>query len=206
MYTPKTMQMPSTQAAWDFIDQFNFGALVSRSLEGTHLPFVLKREEGGLGTLYGHFARANPHWESIEHQDVLVIFSGPHAYISPQWYDTKPAVPTWNYAAVHAKGRVRLLDPEQTLAFVEGMVVQHDPAAANDQNLMPDDFKQKLLKAIVGFKIEVTHLEGKRKLGQQRSREDQIGVHRNLADSESLESRGLAEYMSLINVGTGHDA
>ena len=205
MYVPSAMQMPSNEAAWDFIDQFSFGSLISSELVGTHLPFILKREEGAFGTLYGHFARANPHWRSVEGQDVLVIFNGPHAYISPAWYAKGPAVPTWNYAAVHAYGTLDLLTAEQTLDCVEELVARHDPALSTYPDLMPETFKQKLLKGIVGFRIELIRLEGKWKLGQHRSRDDQAGVYSHLSDSESLEAQALARYMAALNIGTGHE-
>ncbi|GGX72820.1 FMN-binding negative transcriptional regulator [Saccharospirillum salsuginis] len=205
MYIPSAMQMPSCQAAWDFIEQYSFGCLMSSELVGTHLPFILKREEGAFGTLYGHFARANPHWKTLDGQSVLVVFNGPHAYISPRWYAKGPAVPTWNYAAVHAKGSLSLLNAEQTLECVDELVSQHDPAVSENADLMPDTFKQKLLNGIVGFKVELTHLEGKWKLGQHRSRDDQAGVHRHLGESDSREAQALADYMTALNIGTGHE-
>jgi len=203
MYIPSAMQMPSSQDAWDFIEQYNFGSLISSELVGTHLPFIIKRKEGALGTLYGHFARANPHWEGLEGQDVLIVFNGPHAYVSPRWYAKGPAVPTWNYAAVHSKGILSMLSAEQTLTCVEELVAQHDPAVSTNTELIPDTFKQKLLNGIVGFKVELTHLEGKWKLGQHRSRDDQVGVHRHLSESESREAQALADYMTALNIGTG---
>lgn len=205
MYIPPVLKMPSDRTAQDFIDQYNFGVLVSSGLVGTHLPFVLKREEGAVGTLYGHFARANPHWQAVEGEDVLVIFTGPHAYISPTWYDKAPAVPTWNYAAVHAYGTLHLLTADQTLGCVEELVNTHEPAPAAHSEIITEALKQKLLKGIVGFRIELTRLEGKWKLGQNRTREDQSRVFNTLSESDSLEARALARYMSELDLGTGHD-
>ncbi|MEM9424492.1 MAG: FMN-binding negative transcriptional regulator, partial [Spirochaetota bacterium] len=119
MYIPPNMEMPEKpeeDVIADFISCFGFGLLVSPSLAATHIPLIYEAQDNGKGVLYGHLARANSQWRGLENQRVLVVFSGPHSYISPYWYAGKPAVPTWNYAAVHCYGRAKLLvDPADVL-------------------------------------------------------------------------------------------
>jgi transcriptional regulator len=203
MYIPASMKMADIQAAHDFITEFSFGILVTASLTGSHLPFLLHREEAELGTLYSHFARANPHWKEIAGQEAVVIFSGPHAYISPSWYEAVPAVPTWNYAAVHAYGTVTLLDDAGTLAVVEESVATYEPRLLIQRNIVTEEVRDKLLPAVVGFKLELSRLEGKQKLGQHRGTGDQVGVYQALAGSSRLDDQALARYMDKVNLGKG---
>ena len=203
MYIPGNMKMDDLSTAHDFIDEFGFGVIVSDSLTGTHLPFVLHRDEGDNGVLYSHCAKANPHWKELDNKEVLIIFSGPHSYISPSWYAQSPAVPTWNYAAVHAYGVVSLLDDKQTLDAVEEVVGQYEPGLLLEKNIITDEFRDKMLPGIVGLKVELSHIEGKLKLGQLRKKEDQVGVYNALTQSGNPEDQVLAHYMKKINLGTG---
>ncbi len=204
MYIPSNMKIDHLSAAHDFIDEFSFGVMVSGSLTGTHLPFVLHRNEGGHGVLYSHCAKANPHWKELDNQEVLIIFSGPHSYISPGWYAQAPAVPTWNYAAVHAYGVASLLDDKQTLDAVDAVVSKYEPDLLVKKSIITDEYKDKMLLGIVGIKVELSAVEGKLKLGQQRKEEDQIGVYNALRQSNSPEDQALALYMKKINTGTGN--
>ena len=183
MYIPSSCKINDISVAHDFINEFGFGVIVSSSLTGTHLPFVLHRNEGEHGALYSHFAKVNPHWQELEGTEVLIIFLGPHSYISPNWYALSPAVPTWNYASVHAYGKVVLLNGNQTLEAVEEVVQQYEPNLLVKRDLITNEFRDKLLSGIVGFKIELSKIEGNQKLGQQRKREDQIGVYNALKNS-----------------------
>lgn len=203
MYISNNAKMKDESVIHDFINEFGFGVIVSVSLTGTHLPFVLHREEGEHGVLYSHFAKANPHWKEINGEDVLIIFSGPHSYISPTWYAQSPAVPTWNYASVHAYGKVSLLNDSQTLEVVEEVVHKYEPKLLLKRDVITNEFRDKLLSGVVGFKIELSNIEGKLKLGQQRKSEDQIGVYNALKNSEDLGSQGLAQYMEKLSLGTG---
>lgn len=186
-----------------FIHEFGFGVIVSNvnGLSATHLPFVLQSNEGEQGVLYAHCAKANPLWKSIEGQNVLVIFTGPHAYISPSWYNTKPAVPTWNYTAVHAYGVASLLNPQDTLKTVDQVVEKYEPQLLVDRDIVTDTIKHKMLAGIVGFKIELRKLQGKLKLGQHRSKDDQAGVYKTLSSSGNSNDLALAKYMQKINIG-----
>ena len=200
MFIPRSMQMADSEAAYAFIDEFNFGVMVSEDLQATHLPFVQNRERGEI---YGHCARANPHWRKLEGQQVLITFSGPHSYISPVWYGRAPAVPTWNYTAVHAYGTVSLLGAEQTLEVVEQLVHKHEPELLEDRALITDEYRDRLLSGLVGFKVVLSHLEGKLKLGQEKASAEQAGVYAALSASGNLQDQLLARYMQRISKGTG---
>jgi transcriptional regulator len=140
-------------------------------------------------------ARANPHWRELEAAgEVLVIFAGPHAYVSPRWYAHHPSVPTWNYAVVHARGKARLVEPEALPALLGRLTRQYEegrPAPWRMQDL-PADFTPKLLAAIVGFEIAVERLEGKFKLSQNRRPADLEGV------IAALEGEGQGELAALM--------
>ena len=203
MYIPSNVKMNDISSTHNFINEFGFGTIVSNSLTGTHLPFVLHQDEGEHGTLYSHCAKANPHWKELDGEDVLIIFSGPHSYISPSWYAQSPAVPTWNYASVHAYGKVSLLNDNQTLEAVEEVVHKYEPELLVTRDVITNEFRDKLLSGIVGFKVEISNIEGKLKLGQQRKIEDQIGVYNALKNSKDLDAQSLANYMEKQALGTG---
>ena len=173
-------------------------------VQASHLPLLLAPDEGEFGTLYGHFARANPHWRDLQGgAEALAVFSGPDAYISPGWYPAKAehgkVVPTWNYIAVHARGPVELIEePEHLLQIVSRLSDQHEngrerPWAVSDT---PREYLDSMLRAIVGFALPIRRLEGKWKLGQNRSAADQAGVRDGLAASPSPGDRELAARMS----------
>ncbi|MCL1065571.1 FMN-binding negative transcriptional regulator [Shewanella olleyana] len=201
MYIPKKLQMESQQQIHDFIDEFGFAVLTTSNLTASHLPLLLKREEGELGTLYGHLAKANSHWKSMDCEPILAVFSGPHGYISPTWYDSFPAVPTWNYAAVHIKGEVSLTDEETTLQVLTDTIDKYESGllsplnnSASEHGFIPAEYKAKLSKAIIGFKISITSIEGKLKLGQHRTTADQLGVIAGLNQSTRLDDQALLAY------------
>jgi len=191
MYVPKEMNMKSLTQVHEFIQANNFGVLVftDAQSQATHLPFLLETDEGQFGVLYGHMARANPHAKVLEQGPALAIFNGPHAYISPRWYARKPAVPTWNYAAVHVQGSVELLNDRDSLQLVQRLAHHHDPQLTQSNDIMTDDYVQRLLKAIVSFKLVIASYQGKLKLGQHKPKADQAGVYKGL-----LETKGNAEY------------
>ena len=205
MFIPTSFVMREKAKKHQFIHDFAFGILVSGSLSGTHLPFVLREDEGENGVLYTHCAKENPHWQELDNADVLVVFTGPHNYISPSWYAKGPAVPTWNYTAVHAYGRVSFLNDDETITALDEVVEKYEPGLLVSRDILTDRLKKRLLPAIVGFKIEISRMEGQLKLGQQRSKADQLGVYQALAQSSQLEDLALAQYMKKINIGLGNE-
>ncbi len=145
-------------------------------------------------------ARANPQWRDFDvdgEQEVLVIFQGPHTYVSPSWYTVQPSVPTWNYAAVHAYGIPRLIEDEAELyAALQLLVETYEAPRSQPWTLSePDDFLRKMMKAIVGFSIPISRLEGKYKLSQNRSPEDQEHVVQQLALQGEPLDVGVADLM-----------
>jgi transcriptional regulator len=184
----------------DFIEAHNFATLIT-TRDGvpfaTRLPLILERSSSANGTLIGHVARANPHWRSFDgHSQALAMFDGPHAYVSPSWYVTSPAVPTWNYATVHAYGVPRITeDPHRVEAIVDRLVAIHEAELPNpwSARAVPPEFKSKLLKAIVGFEMAVDRIEGKFKFGQNRPIEDQLSTLDKLSTSASAGDRKLAD-------------
>ena len=145
----------------------------------THLPLLLDRARGAPGTLIGHVARGNPHWRKLkERPQVLAVFHGPHAYVSPSWYGVHPSVPTWNYAVVHARGRARLIeDPQALEAIVRRLVATFEnPRPVPWRMELPEDYQRGMIGGIVGFEIEISQLTGKFKLSQNRTREDRVRV------------------------------
>lgn len=164
MYIPAKFAMHTTAEMHYVIETNSFAILVGDNLHATHLPFILNREKGKLGTLYAHCAKQNP--LAKMHGKMLVVFSGPHAYISPTTYQTSPAVPTWNYTAVHVTGTMSLLDEVELQQVLQQTIANFEPSLVNNQHIMPDAYVEKLSKAIVGFKIEIEDMQGVNKGGR----------------------------------------
>jgi len=184
-----------------FMDTYSFGLLVSASLDATQLPFLLDKNKGHLGCLHTHFSRANPQSKAVDGQDVLVVFNGPHAYISPSWYAKKPAVPTWNYVTAKVKGRARLLDADDTNLLLNDTLAKYESTLLTQRDIVTNDIQQKMLAGIVGVQIMITDLEITQKLGQNRSSEDQKGVVRGLANANDPDSISLLNYMRKHGIG-----
>jgi transcriptional regulator len=166
----------------------------------SHVPLLVRRRDDAV-VLAGHLARANAHWQAMERADgpaTTAIFHGPHAYVSPTWYATSPAVPTWNYVVVHAVGKTRVHHDGSDLAdLLRDLTERYEgrhPGAWNPDRL-PDEFAQSMRGAIVGFEIAVDRLEGKVKLSQNRSAQDRRGVVAALEAQMSDDSRAVAALM-----------
>jgi len=145
--------------------------------EATHLPLLLDRSRGEHGVLLGHLARANPHAEAIDGREALAIFSGPHAYVSPRWYAAAPAVPTWNYVAVHVHGRARVLrDKERLAELVDRLSRRYEGDTPWTVAGLPERFLAGMVDAIVGLEIDVARIEAKFKLSQNRPPADRRNV------------------------------
>ena len=187
MYVPADFNEPNPDVLRELIVQHPFGSLITHGrsgLDANHLPFELMPDDGGLGELHAHVARANPVWQDVADGDeVLVIFRAGDAYISPNWYPSKHAahrqVPTWNYVVVHAHGRITVRDDEK---FVRGVVARltrtHEASQPVPWKMgdAPKDYIDTMLQSIVGLQIEITRLVGKRKLGQNKAEADIRGA------------------------------
>lgn len=203
MYIPKNLEVKAPLIISELIAGNGFGTLISADLTATHLPLIYESNDEGLGLLFGHFAKSNAHWQIAENKRVLVIFQGPHAYISPTWYVTKPAVPTWNYSAVHCYGYLTILDDKENQQAMTDLIFKYEPELLDNPETMPADYQLKLRKSVVGFKIVIDEIQAKEKLGQHRKPEDQKGVFAGLQTSKDLNAAGLCAYMEKRNVGTG---
>ncbi len=185
MYIPAAFAEIDLTKLHAFIEQHSFGLFVSQ-VDGlpfaTHLPFLLERTTGPHGTLICHVARANPQWQQASDQTALAIFSGPHAYVSPTWYEAEQVVPTWNYAAVHAYGRVQIIqDKSALLKIVQAMVRLYEQSMPQPWSFDGSTtFVKRLLGQIVGFRIEIDKIEGKFKLNQNHPVERRRKVGRAL--------------------------
>lgn len=206
MYIPSTFTMEEREALFTFMQTYNFATLVTIDNSvpyATHLPVLLDRTQGEAGTLVAHVAKANPQWQHFANgQEVLVIFEGPHSYISPSWYASEFAVPTWNYTAVHAYGVVQVVE-EQALKqqMLTELVAYHEAPMERPWTFQWSDRYINLTKAIVAFTITITRLEGKTKLSQNRSADDQAGVIQALGQSPYAMDRQVAALMA-DNVST----
>ena len=186
--------------------QANAFAIVISAGEGspfaTHIPVLATEAAGGI-RLRGHVARANPHWKLLEQgRETLVIFHGPHAYISPSLYGSRESVPTWNYAAVHAYGRARVFEEAEPLTEVLLETIAIFEQAYLDQwRGLNENYRAKMLSSIVGFEIPVERLEAKFKLSQNRPKADQARVIQSLEASSDSAISGVAKLMKEQGLG-----
>jgi transcriptional regulator len=199
MYVPKHFAEDDPAALRACIEASPFATVVSM-LEGqliaTHVPVLLDGDAAPGGTLTGHVARANPHWRAFDGvAESLVIFTGPHAYVSPAWYSEMPAVPTWNYTAVHVYGVARAIqDPPAILPKLDRLIATFDRHGYGPSSV-PDDYRTNLARGIVGFEVTISRVEGKTKLSQNRPVEDQHSVVHHLSQSADATEHSLAELM-----------
>ncbi|WP_207435583.1 FMN-binding negative transcriptional regulator [Sabulibacter ruber] len=187
MYIPAHYHQKDQEKLLAFMREYSFATLVSVQENrpfGTHLPFVTEERDGKI-FLLSHMARANSQWKEAQTQQVLVIFQEPHAYISPSHYNKLQNVPTWNYTAVHAYGHLTLVEPlNQAQALLEKMIDAYEPAYKAQWHQLPDAFKTGLTRGIVAFEIEVTELQGKEKLSQNKALEERQRIAEYLKAQE----------------------
>lgn len=197
MYAAKSFREDRLSVLHDFIVGHPFAAVVSpgpQGLQASHVPLVLNRDQGPKGVLRGHFARANAHWQSLAGTEVLSIFQGPQAYITPSWYASKKehgrVVPTWDYLAVHAYGSARILDDSKELhACLVALTEQQETGRPAPWNVSdaPSDYIEDAMRAIVGFELTLTRIEGIWKMSQNRPADDRAGVIEGLRDGSPME-------------------
>lgn len=203
MYVPEYFAEADRATLLDFIRATGWGYLVGGA-DGvpfaTHLPFLLEGEPGAE-RLVAHMARANPHWQSFagDEREQLVIFSGPHCYVSPRWYTTAKAVPTWNYVAVHVYGVPRVVDDPAAVYAAQKRLVDFHEAGADAPWRMEDidaGYIEGMLRAIVSFEMPIARMEGKFKLSQNRKAEDRAGVIAALSESTDDGGKKIARLMA----------
>lgn len=202
MYTPQSFIERDLPTLHSFMEQNSFATLVTTGAAGltaSHLPFLLDRDQGENGTLIGHMAKANPQWRQLaDNSEALVMFHGPHAYISPGWMQEQNVVPTWNYVAVHATGNVVIeQEPSKLLDIIRQYVKIYESSLPVSWQLdsVEPDFTNSLLDAIVGFTIEITSLEGKWKLSQNHSKERRQRIVQGLQSQTDSGAHCIAELM-----------
>jgi transcriptional regulator len=212
MYTPKFNQVTERATLLEVMRAWSFAILFGPDAIGapvaTHLPLVI-HDEGEHGLLEGHFALANPHWKSLAGRETLVVFSGPHSYVSPALYAERKSVPTWNYIAIHATGKLEIVEDEKDApaaaharkdALLKNLIAANEPAYAQQWNDLPISYRISMTSGIVGFRIPITKIEGKFKLSQNRPKADRRRVHAAHA-AGTPDQRALAEWMERLIPG-----
>lgn len=181
-YIPDRHKVTDARVLADFMREFAFADLITASpkIRVTHIP-VMFEQEGTTGKIYGHVAKANPQQETFTgSNEAVIVFHGPHAYISPNWYRSPgPAVPTWNFAVVHASGKPRAItDDAQVTTLLDRLVAKFESYQGTGWDLakLPESYKKGMRQGIVAFEMEIEALEGKFKLGLERSAADRAGV------------------------------
>ena len=199
MYIPNFNRVDDRTVQFEAMRRYSFAILfgpagAANGATATHLPLLVE-DEGEHGLLKGHFARANRHWEELAGRETLVVFPGPHAYVSPRNYVEELSVPTWNYIAIHAYGTLELIEGEdEKRRLVEELVAQHEPAYADRWRAMPEGYRRTMLAGIMGFRIPIARIEGKFKLSQNRAEQEQQNVRTTQA-AGSDDERELAQWM-----------
>jgi transcriptional regulator len=201
LYLPPAFTEPDPEVLIAHIERWSFGLLVSHGPSGiiaSHIPFLLERKAQQL-FVQGHLARPNPQVAGLAAGgEALAVFSGPDAYISPSWYATGPAVPTWNYVSVHAYGEVSVKEGEAwLLPFLRRLSERHEGGSLCPWRLdaLPEDYLAHMLKGIVGFEIAVSRLEGKWKLSQNRPAEDHPRIIAALEEQGDAAAMAIAQMM-----------
>ncbi|HEY1904115.1 MAG TPA: FMN-binding negative transcriptional regulator [Terracidiphilus sp.] len=205
MYSPKFNQVADRAILIEAMRAYPFAILFGPQAEpefpaplaATHLPLVVK-DEGQHGLLEGHFAKANRHWQALAGRETLVVFSGPHSYVSPTFYVDPLSVPTWNYVAVHAYGTLELVEDEAgKKALLAGLIEANEPAFAEQWRGMPEGFRRTMLAGIVGFRIPIARIEGKFKISQNRKPEERQNV-RTAHAAGTPDEQALAAWMARL--------
>ena len=195
MYSPAYNRLEDRRELFEFMRANNFAVLVTGTggtLHASHLP-VQVREAGGEIVLDMHMAKNNPQWQEFFDDEVLVVFSGPHAYVSPRWYEEQERVPTWNYAAVHAYGVPRVLsEKKQKHESQRRLVESLDPQWLPKFDALRPAYVEAMLEGIVNFEVALTRVETRWKLSQNRSRREQELIAAELEKSADSSERALA--------------
>ncbi len=196
MYTPPQFLMKDHEEKVIFLKNNSFGILFSvhnGEPYATHIPLIYSVEDG-REFLFGHIARANPQWSDMDGQKVMAVFQGPHAYVSPSWYVERDQVPTWDYIAVHVTGKLEILGNKETELLIGDMLNFYGKDADISNHLREVHFSN-MIKAVVGFRIIIEKIEGKKKLSQNKSVETQKRIINELITSDDRMSQDLGGIM-----------
>jgi transcriptional regulator len=203
MYIPAHFSEDDLAVLHTLMRDYSFANLVSVGEDSvpfaTPLPFVLEADPPSYGTLHAHMALGNPQWRTFQpEREVLVIFQGPHAYITPSWYEEALSVPTWNYATVHAYGYPHITtDHDELYALLKKLVTIHEASFATPWPFdLPTDYVDQRMRGVVGFSLEITRLEGKFKMSQNRNQNERIRVSAELSASQDPTRCEVAEMVS----------
>jgi transcriptional regulator len=193
LYIPKPHLVEDRKFLQDFMDEFAFADLVTASpgIRITHIPTVLDRTAAPYGTIFGHISRQNLQSKCFDgQQSAVIVFRGPHSYISPTWYTKPEAVPTWNFAVVHASGRLKPIADTKALHDLLAQLIAKFEGPASRYNFakLPESYINGLIGGIIGFKMQIELLEGKFKLGQERSEADKQAILKNLQSAKKPRS------------------
>lgn len=210
MYIPKHFDETDHDTMFQLMQNYPLGTLITieqDEINANHIPFeiVIPNEAAPFGTLRAHVARANPVWKNLNRiHDALVVFQGPQAYITPAWYEEKKlsgkAVPTYNYAVVHAYGQIQIRDDMQWLRqHLDSLTDKNERKQTTPWKLddAPSDYLQKMMRAIVGIEIPLTRINGKWKTSQNRSEQDRINIAAGLRANQDATAHGMAELVAL---------
>ncbi|WP_026022957.1 FMN-binding negative transcriptional regulator [Paenisporosarcina sp. TG20] len=198
MYIPPYFKLQNLEEMHEIITTYGFATLTSihqGSLTATHLPLLLNEDRTEL---IGHFAKGNRQWVDIEGQEVLVVFHGPHCYISPSWYETQTNVPTWNYLTVHVNGTVQLMkdeDPRLWQSMLNLTEKYEDTTSIYELNNVDPGYISSLSKGVVGFTISIDRIEGKAKLSQNHPKERVERVISALTKLDKSNEQSIAKWM-----------
>jgi transcriptional regulator len=193
LYIPKAHRVEDLKLLHEFMDEYAFVDLVTSAptLRITHIPVILDRTAGTYGKIFGHVSRQNPQSQAFDgRQTGVIVFRGPHGYISPTWYAKKEAVPTWNFAVVHATGRPAAITDKAALHALLGRLIEKfesTEGSGYDFSKLPESYVSPMLGGIVGFEMPIESLEGKFKLGQERSDADKQGLLEHLGQAKRRE-------------------
>jgi len=200
MYVPQRFQFAERAEVLAFMRAYSFATIVSVGDEArplaSHLPFVVEENADGDIVLTSHFARANAQWCALEGREILVVFAEPHAYISPRHYDKTLNVPTWNYVAVHAYARARLItDEREVFAALEKMIDQYETDYRAQWSTLPQDYKDGLAKGIMAFELRVFDLLASRKLSQNKTTQERERIAHALEQSPDTSAQTIGKMM-----------
>ena len=204
-YVPDAFRVQELEAQHRLIQDHNFGMLIASGTDGirvSHLPFLLDADRGAFGHLCCHVAKANPIWRGIEAGPLLAVFSGPHAYISPDWYANPNLVPTWNYTAAYVHGEARLMEGEALDTLLADLTNAEEALITNKQPWSVEAVAQStyasMRRAIVGIDIAITSIDGKAKVGQNRRQDDRAAAIQGLQGLGTSDGLAVAALMGAV--------